>query len=214
MKDKWIRLAGWTVFLAIALTAVWMRVNEDFDNVRLIKGDGNYRIHRQELVPKEDVDLFIAQDGKLYVFFIDYELVNVYDDAGTFLYGIQFPDGNNGRSDMGYRDGLLCVDARSSGRYLFDGMHLLRFEDQSIYNETDHELDGYFQGAYPDTDGEYTYVYEPQENRFLRSSGGKTEVFLQFPRRNPMILPLLILDLAVLTALAYWQERRNKAQSR
>jgi len=214
MKDKWIRLVGWSVFLAIALTAVWMRVNEDFDNVHLIKGDGNYRIHRQELVPKEDVDLFIAQDGKLFVFFVDYELVNVYDDAGTFLYGIQFPDGNNGRSDMGYRDGLLCVDARSSGRYLFEGTNLVRFEDQSKYNETYHDLDRYFRNQYPNTDGEYTYHYVAKENRFVRSAHGHTEDFLQYPKHNRMILPLLILDLAVLTTLAYWQERRNKALSR
>lgn len=210
MKDRLIRILGWTVFCVNAFSAIFMISREPFDNVRPIQGDGNYLIHEQEMVPKEEVGMYIAQNDNLFVFFVANELVNVYDDAGSYLYGIQFPDGNNGRSDMAFRDGLLCVDARSSGRYLFEGTKLLRFEDQSIYNKTYHDLDTYFQKQYPNTDGEYTYIYVKEENKFIRSVNGCTENFIQFPKHNRLIIPLLVLDLAVLTALAYWQKNRNR----
>lgn len=210
MKDKWVRILGWSVFIAIAFVAVTMMSNEEFDEVRPLQDKTAHIIHEQELVPKENVDIFIAGDGKLFVFFIDNELINVYDDTGVFLYGIQLPNGQNGRSDMAYQDGKLYVDNRGSGHYVFDGKNLLRFERGSVYNEARKELEPFFTGEYSHSDGETTYLYVQEENRFLRNTNGCAEDFLQFPKRNKIIIPLLVLDLALLFVLTYWQEERNK----
>ena len=107
MKDNWVRILGWSVFIAIAFVAVTMMSNEEFDAVRPLQDKTAHIIHEQELIPKENVDIFIAGDGKLFVFFIDNELINAYDAAGSFLYGIQLPDGQNGISDMAYQNGTL-----------------------------------------------------------------------------------------------------------
>lgn len=210
MKKNWITILGWTVFLVIAFAAVWMMSHEEFDQVRAIEGSGTYLLHEQQLIPKENVDIFLAGEGKLFVFFEENELVNVYASDGSFLYGIQFPDFANGKSDMAFREGKLYVDARGSGRYVFQGTKLLQFEDQSIYNDTYHELDACFQNEYPHTDGEYTYTYVKAENKFVRSANDQSRDVLQFPKRNKIIIPLLVLDLAVLGAIAYVQEKKNQ----
>ena len=213
MKDKWIRILGWSVFIAIAFIAVTMMSNEKFDTVRPLQERDEHIIHEQELVPKENVDLFIAGNGKLFVFFIDNELINVYDDTGSFLYGIQLPDGQNGRSDMAYQDGKLYVDNRGSGYYVFDGRELLRFERGIVSNEKRKELEPFFTGEYTHTDGEVTYLYVQEENKFIRNCSGCMEDFLQFPKRNQIIIPLLVLDLAVLAVLTHWKEERNKTSN-
>jgi len=209
MKDKWVRILGWSVFIVIAFVAVTMMSNEEFDAVRPLQDKTAHIIHEQELIPKENVDLFIAGDGKLFVFFIDNELINVYDAAGSFLYGIQLPDGQNGISDMAYQDGKLYVDNRGSGYYVFEDGNLLRFERGSINNEARKELEPFFIGEYAHTDGETTYLYVEEENKFIRNTNGCAEDFLQFPKRNENIIPLLLLGFMVLSATEYWTQKKE-----
>ena len=209
MKDKWIRILGWSVFIAIAFVAVTMMSNEEFDTVRPLQEKDEHIIHEQEMIPKENVDIFIAGDGKLFVFFIDNELINVYDELGSFLYGIQLPDGQNGRSDMAFRDGKLYVDNRGSGYYVFEGKNLLRFERGSAYNEARKELEPFFTGEYAHTDGETTYLYVEEENKFIRNINGCAEDFLQYPKRNENVIPLLMLGFMVLSAMEYWAQKKE-----
>ena len=209
MKDKWIRILGWSVFIAIAFVAVTMMSNEEFDTVRPLQEKDEHIIHEQEMIPKENVDIFIAGDGKLFVFFIDNELINVYDELGSFLYGIQLPDGQNGRSDMAFRDGKLYVDNRGSGYYVFEGKNLLRFERGSAYNEARKELEPFFTGEYAHTDGKVTYLYVEEENKFIRNINGCAEDFLQYPKRNENVIPLLMLGFMVLSAMEYWAQKKE-----
>ena len=208
MKDKWIRILGWSVFIVISFVAVTMMSNEEFDMVRPLQDKTAHIIHEQELIPKENVDLFIAGDGKLFVFFIDNELINVYDGSGSFLYGIQLPDGQNGVSDMACQDGMLYVDNRGSGYYVFDGRELLRFERGIVSNERRKELEPFFTGEYTHTDGEVTYLYVEEENKFIRSINGCAEDFRQFPKRNENVIPLLLLGFVVLSATEYWTQKK------
>ena len=209
MKDKWVRILGWSVFIVIAFVAVTMMSNEEFDAVRPLQDKTAHIIHEQELIPKENVDIFIAGDGKLFVFFIDNELINAYDAAGSFLYGIQLPDGQNGISDMAYQDGKLYVDNRGSGYYVFEDGNLLRFERGSINNEARKELEPFFIGEYAHTDGETTYLYVEEENKFIRNINGCAEDFLQYPKRNENIIPLLLLGFMVLSAMEYWVQKKE-----
>lgn len=210
MKDKWVRILGWSVFIVIAFVAVTMMSNEEFDAVRPLQDKTAHIIHEQELIPKENVDIFIAGDGKLFVFFIDNELINAYDAAGSFLYGIQLPDGQNGISDMAYQHGKLYVDNRGSGYYVFEDGNLLRFERGSINNEARKELEPFFIGEYAHTDGETTYLYVEEENKFIRNINGCAEDFLQYPKRNENIIPLLLLGFMVLSAMEYWAQKKEE----
>ena len=209
MKDNWVRILGWSVFITIAFVAVTMMSNEEFDAVRPLQDKTAHIIHEQELIPKENVDIFIAGDGKLFVFFIDNELINVYDAAGSFLYGIQLPDGQKGISDMAYQNGKLYVDNRGSGYYVFEDGNLLRFERGSINNEARKELEPFFIGEYAHTDGETTYLYVEEENKFIRNINGCAEDFLQYPKRNENVIPLLLLGFMVLSAMEYWVQKKE-----
>ena len=211
MKDKWVRMLGWSVFLIIAFVSVTMMSNEEFDMVRPVQDKNTHIMHETERIPKENVDIFLVGDGKLFVFFIDNELINVYDDTGSFLYGIQLPDGQNGISDMAYQDGKLYVDNRGSGYYVFEDRTLLRFERGSVNNEARKELKPYFTGEYPHTDGETTYLYVVEENKFICNISGCSEDFLQFPKRNENVIPLLIIGFTIMSATEYWVERKKSA---
>lgn len=184
MGGKVIKAVYLIVLLALVIAAFWVMDSEDFDSVRPIEGDGNYQLHPQEQIPRTAPDILIAEDGKLFLFYIDTELVNVYTDAGEFLYGIQFPDGRNGRSDMMVKDGLLYVDARVSGIYVFDGTALLRFEEQSIHNGNYDELEAVFTGEADHADGGCIYSYVEETNRIVRSGSDGPVVVIQFPQRK------------------------------
>lgn len=190
------------VFVAIVVWGIWLYKSEAFDQVRPVE---EYVFHSTERIPRAAPDILIAEDGKLFLFYIDAELVNVYTDSGDYLYGFQFPDGQNGRSDMCYKNGLLYVDARCSGIYVFQDTQLLRFEEQHNLNAGYEELTKEFTGEEDHTDGEYLYSYVEESNRIQRLSGEGLETVLQFPERryDPASFGALLLVMVLLGNLLW-----------
>ena len=184
MRLKILRVIYIAVLVITVLTGATLLLLEDFDLVRQINGDGYYLLHTQELNPRETPDIFIVDDGKIFVFHIEAELVNVYSVAGDYLYGIQFPHGQNGRSDMICRDGLLYVDARGSGIYVFRGQELVRFEEQHYQNEEHDELELIFTGEENREYDGYCYYYVEADNKIMRRGGARPETVVQFPERK------------------------------
>lgn len=178
---KGIYIAAVLIIIIIALVLV---ESEEFDRIAPLEGDGEYLIHETPLIPRESPGLMIAEDGRLFLFYIESELVNVYDTSGHYLYGLQFPDTDNDISDMCYRDGLLYVDARLSGIYVFQDTQLLRFELQHYQNKGHDELEAVFPEEEDHQDGEYVYSYLESANQILRSRGEETEIVVQFPQRK------------------------------
>lgn len=208
MKRNVVKAVYLIVLLVLVIAAVRLMGSEKFDLVRPIEGGGNYLLHPEEQIPREAPDLLIAEDGKLFLFYIDTELVNVYTVTGEYLYGIQFPDGRNGFSDMIYRDGFLYVDARVSGIYVFQGTELLRFEEQNINNENYDELEAVFTGEEDHADGGYTYTYVEETNRIIRFESGVSEVVIQFPQRKFDGISFVILAAVMLVAGRFiWEEK-------
>ena len=186
------------LIIGIVLTGVFLYKYEEFSQVRPHEGKGEYLLHTTPQIPRESPEMLIAEDGKLILYYIDSELVNVYTVSGDYLYGIQFPDAQNGKTDMHYEEGLLYVDARLSGIYVFQDTQLLRFEEQSIYNDRHDELEKVFTGEEDHEDGGYTYVYVNDSNRVLRSNEDGAETVLQFPQRKYDPGSFLVLTLLVL----------------
>lgn len=193
MKDRGLKMIYWVILAAIAGCLILQLSSEEFDTIRPIEGDGTYLIHSEAYIPREDADIMIVGDGKIHLFYIENELVNVYTTSGEFLHGLQFPDYQNGISDMAFHQGLLYVDARLSGIYVFDGTELIRFELQHTQNKGHDELEEMFDGEYPHTDGEYLYTYVAENNKVIRSGNGITEDVLRFPRKSPHMNALLLL---------------------
>lgn len=215
MKERFIKILYWTVLALLAAGIVWQISSEEFDRVLPIEGDGTWLLHHEEQIPREDVDIMIVEDGKIHLFYIDNELVNVYTTSGQFLYGFQFPDYQNGISDMMYREGLLYVDARLSGIYVFDGTELIRFEQHHSQNEGYDELQALFTGEYPHTDGEYLYTYVAETNKVIRSGNGETEDIMLFSQKSSHYNAFLLLfGLFVIAACEYEKIKRPFTKSR
>ena len=151
-------------------------------------------------IPRAFPDILIAEDRKLYLFYSEAELLNVYDQSGEYLYGFQFPDGQNGRNDVCCQNGLLYVKARGSGIYVFRDMQLLRFEEQHNQNSGYDELEHVFTGETDHQDGEYRYVYVNETNSLLRFDQSGSETVIQFPERkyDPVSFALILLFLILL----------------
>ena len=193
MKEKYLKILYWIVLIALAFSIVLEVSAEEFDTVHPIDKDGQYTLQYEEMIPRENVGILIAADGKLHLYYLENELVNVYASTGEFLYGFQFPDCQNGVSNMHYENCLLYVDDRGSGIYVFRDTELVRFEERHYQNEGHDELEALFTGVYPHTDGEYTYVYEPENNQIIRYGNGTSEVLIRFPQKSPHINGLLLL---------------------
>lgn len=211
MKQRYLKIMYWLILIALSIAIVSEVSAEEFDKLRPLEGDGAYLIRRDELLPRENVDIMIVEDGKIHLYYIDNELVNVYSIGGVFLYGIQFPDGQKGVSDMHYADGLLYVDARMSGMYVFRDMELIRFESQHYQNDGHDELEAMFTGEYRHTDGDFTYLYVTENNRVIRNGRGGTEVLIQFPQKSPHINGLLLLFGGwILGGCFYYEMKRGR----
>ena len=134
MRSKPVKVIYVVVLVILLVSGCWLLGIEEFDTVRSLKGDGDYLLHTEELIPRASPDILIAEDGKLFLFYIESELVNVYAVSGEFLYGFQFPDYQNGVSDMICRDGLLYVDARGSGIYVFKDSLTVEQTDITVWS--------------------------------------------------------------------------------
>lgn len=208
MRSKPVKVIYVVVLVILLVSGFWLLETEEFDTVRSLKGDGDYLLHTEELIPRASPDILIAEDGKLFLFYIESELVNVYAVSGEFLYGIQFPDGNKGNSDMFYKDDCLYVDARLSGIYIFQDTQLIRFEEQHYKNEGHDELEEVFTGEENHTDGEYTYFYVESDNKIMRRGSAGIENVIQFPERKiDAQLFLVLLTMMTLAGWFIWDEK-------
>ena len=125
MKLKWF-VAICTIIPCVCLLFVlFLLHNEDFSRIPELRENENYFIHRDELVPRENIESFLIAEKKIFVLYNHASLVNVYNVDGLFLYGIQVPTAQNGRSDMIYQDGKLYIWTRQSDIYIFRGDELL-----------------------------------------------------------------------------------------
>ncbi len=198
------------VFLCIVVFFIYLSESEEFDRVHSFEGDGEYIIHPDPLIPRDSPDMLIAEDGKIFLFYIDEELINVYTTSGSYLYGFQFPDGRNGRSDMHYENGLLYVNARGSGIYVFQDAELLRFEEQNIHNPEHSKIEKVFAGDDDAIDTGYIYVYVEDANKIIRSNAEKSETVLQFPERKyDPISFLLLVSFMLLLGDLIWTKKQN-----
>ena len=209
MRQKIFNMVYILALAAVLLTGVILLSMEDFDRVRAIEGDGTYLLHLQELTPRETPDILTVDDGKIFVYYVDTELVNAYSVSGDFLYGLQFPDYQNGRSDMTCRDGLLYVDARGSGIYVFRGTELQCFEEQHYQNSAHKELGFVFTGEEDREDSGCTYYYVEKENRIMRRGGDAPETVIQFPERKLNEDVWMMLFTAIVTVGYLWSKKEK-----
>jgi hypothetical protein len=207
MKGKYLKyLYGFILIILIIAVALALD-SEKFDTLIGLKDEGAYLIHEEALIPREDVSILFTADGKIFLYYKNSALLNIYSVDGDFLHGIQFPNYQNGVAKLHYEDGLLYADIPISGTYVFKGAELLRFEGGTEFYL---EIRDIFTEKYPNTDGEYTYVYVAENNRILKNGNGEQEVLLQFPQKSPHLNALLgLLAFWIVGGCEYWGKLRK-----
>ena len=210
MKKKLVKITYWSVFALLVLAAVYLREHDEFDTVPPIKEENGYLIHYEPLCPYESVTSYIAEDGKLFIHYVDTELVTVYSTAGEFLYGIQIEDGQNGSADIAFADDCLYIMGRVSGIYVFRDTELVRYEEQSIDNPKYDLLEPLFVGEHDHTEGDALFVYDAKANKMSCLDNGSSEDIIQFAQESPVFLAVMaVLVVMAVVGFAVWGDWKH-----
>ena len=195
------------VALSIGMFACqgWLMSKEGFDPVRSANGDYWWCVFEEERVPRREADELIAADGVLYLHYEQYGYVNAYRTDGTFLQGYQVATGRNGVGGIGYADGVLYIDGRCSGIYLFREGELVDFEEQSTKNPNYRAIENLMATSKPVRDGGYTYYYNAAAGQITRSRPGQAlETVVQLPVKDSNVETLIFANLALWVLFPCW----------
>ena len=208
MQRRIFRVLYLCIVCVVFILGIWLYESEEFDKIPPLTGEENYLVHTKPLIPREQPDLMIAEEGNLFLFYIDTELVNVYSVSGEFLYGIQFPDCQTGKSDMVYSDGLLYVDVRGSGIYVFKDTELVELQKKHRHNDEYDTLKTRFTGKEDCRDGEYLYCYIAESNRIIRLPKEGSDPVIQFPQPKFDRMAFLLAALVLIIPLPFlWNKK-------
>ena len=113
------------IICSVYVIAASLVSKEHFSKITVIDEKGEYLIHQEELVPREDITSFIVDEGRIYVFYDEAALVNVYLLDGSFVYGLQICTFENGHGDIAMQAGKLYIKSRKSIIYVFQDSKLI-----------------------------------------------------------------------------------------
>lgn len=141
-----------------------------------------YEIHSREYIPRENICHFVVDSGKIYVFYENSALVNVYKTDGSFEYGIQISTIPNGKGGIAIDGGKLYFCSRRSIIFVFEDGRLIETvelwsgdesleRDRMIREMTEQEPNHW--------DGRNTYVMMEAENDIVIEE--TNAVILDFP---------------------------------
>lgn len=183
------------VVCTIFLAAAWLCTSESFDSVSSIVGDDSdvFLIHRSELVPREVVTSFIVDNGKIYIFYEETALINVYDTTGSFEYGIQVSTIPNGHGDIAILEEKLFVNSRKSIIFVFQGDQLIESIDPYHSYEKYIATREIFAREKNTIDGACSYQLSDSSNDIIRQDTQETVIDL--PERSHVAEQLLIVGL-------------------
>ena len=137
-----------------------------------------------------------------YTFFYDETaLINVYDTAGSFEYGIQISTIQNSHGDIATLDGKLYVKSRRSIIFIFqDGQMIESIDPYSSYEKyiSTREI---FSGKKNTVDGGCNYQLSKSSNDIIRQDTQETVIDL--PQRSHIAECFLIAGLLVLFLSIY-----------
>lgn len=118
MKRQHLLLVGVIVGILLLVASVWWYTQEGF-SILVPIAEKNFAIHKQEMIPREEITSFLVTDDRIYVYYDRSGLVNAYHLDGTYDFGIQVPTIKSGKGDIAYEDGYLFVALRRSVIYVF-----------------------------------------------------------------------------------------------
>ena len=203
MKRRIYILICSVIVCANFLTAKWFLSKESFDSIPSIEGedDGEYILHCTELVPREDVTSFIVDNETIYIFFDETALINVYDTAGSFEYGIQLSAFPNGKGDIATLDGKLFVMSRRGNIFVFQDGQMVESIDYYSNSEKYFSTRKMFSEEKNTVDGGYNYQLSESGNDIIRQE--TQEIIIDLPEKSRIAEHLLLAGLMVVSLSIY-----------
>ena len=207
MKPKIYVLICCIVVCTIFFIAGKLLSKESFDSIPLIKDEdkGKYTLHRTEQVPREDVTSFIVDNGKIYIFYDETALINVYTIGGLFQYGIQIATIPNGHGHIAVQDGILFVQSRLPIIFIFQDEQLVDSIEPDNSYEKYISARAIFSSEKKTADDIYNYQLSVSNNDIIRQDTQKTVI--DFPKKSYTAEHLLIAGLILLSLSLFGYEK-------
>ena len=142
----------------------------------------SYELYSEEHIPREIIDNFIVDSGKIYVFYEKSALVNVYEIDGSFEYGIQIATMPNGEGNIAVDGGRLYLCSRYPIIFVVEDGRLIETVDMLSSDESLVKYRAISKMAEREPkrwEGQYSYAFLETENDIIIEQSG--EVILDFP---------------------------------
>lgn len=120
-----IRIALVVAGLGMMLAALILRENLGFSGVPTPLGRSSLRVVSEELFPRSQLKEFFVADGKLYLYYENAGLVNVYTPEGEYLYGFCYRQDNAGAAFAVYDEGKLYILSRTGALFCTEGKEII-----------------------------------------------------------------------------------------
>lgn len=158
MNSKKVNMTPY--YLIAIIISVWGLINTPRypGNFRFakIKTIGEYSVYEDHRIPPGMISSMIVDDGKIFIYYEDYAVVNIYSIDGVFQYGIQGHTIDNGRGDFSYIDQKLYLFSKAHVVYVFDQKELIEVVD-GVYERSKYD---YYENNYRVNNKQTTYENE------------------------------------------------------
>ena len=120
MKAKlYVYLIAISMLIDVFLLA-WIPHKEGFSTIRTFKTKGRIVFHGKENVPREKITDFLIYEDRIFVFYEDAGIVNIYTIDGEFVQCIQVCTINNSHGGIAMDHGSLLIKSKNDVIYVVD----------------------------------------------------------------------------------------------
>lgn len=202
MKRAYILVAICIILISVIVLSILIS-HEGFSNILPLEAEEKYRILTDELVPREEISLFLVTEELIFVYFDYNGIINIYTQDGIFLYGLQIDSLKNGVGDIAFREGILYIKARGNMIYLFKETVLVdnfrRQENPDTYKEIELLMDGE-----PCHQINNVKFFSSNNQIMKISEGNAIQPVISLPQKNMDIHYLAIFVLLSIAALMHY----------
>ncbi len=120
-KERILRVTRTVLYIQVVAAFALFAIRGSLAG-ELQSGSGYQYPKSKPVLAPEPIAAVAEMDGQIYVFFEDVAAVNVYSEAGQFLWAVSVPyHDHTGEARMTLRDGMLYIDQQEYQVYCYRG---------------------------------------------------------------------------------------------
>lgn len=127
MMQLKVKFFKYLIAIAILIDIVLLALvpyMEGFTAISTFDTKGRILFHKNEKVPREKITDFLVYENRIYIFYEDAGIVNIYTVEGEFVQGIQVCTIDNSHGNMAMNNGLLLIESKNGDIYVIDTSEL------------------------------------------------------------------------------------------